>query len=74
MDEQGSATFEISQNVAKAASGTLSVAGNMSQLSEAAAETTQSVGQVEQNSQDVAKQTDRLREEVDRFLKGVSAA
>ncbi len=46
----------------------------MSQLSEAAAETTQSVDQVEQNSQDVAMQTDRLRDEVDRFLKGVSAA
>ncbi|TLP44795.1 HAMP domain-containing protein [Cohaesibacter sp. CAU 1516] len=74
VDEQGSATFEISQNVAKAASGTLAVAGNMSQLSQAAAETTQSVDQVEQNSQDVAIQTSRLRDEVDRFLKGVSAA
>ncbi len=74
VNEQGSATYEISQNVARAASGTLEVAGNMDELSAAAAETTNAVDEVEQKSRDVAEQTERLREEVDHFLKGVSAA
>ncbi|TLP44794.1 HAMP domain-containing protein [Cohaesibacter sp. CAU 1516] len=74
VDEQGSATYEISQNVARAASGTQEVAGNMDELSAAAAETTNAVDEVEQKSRDVAAQTERLREEVDHFLKGVAAA
>ncbi|MCT4656394.1 MAG: methyl-accepting chemotaxis protein, partial [Cohaesibacter sp.] len=74
VDEQGSATHEISQNVAQAANGTEAVAGNMSGLSHAVSETTQSVEQVELNSQNVAQQTDRLRNEVDSFLKSVASA
>ena len=74
VDEQGSATYEISRNVAQAASGTQEVAGNMSDLSSSVAETTQSVDQVEQNSLDVARQTDLLRKEVDNFLQGVASA
>ena len=72
--EQGNATFEISQNVAQAASGTHEVASTMSDLSTSVAETTQSVEQVEQNSLDVARQTDALKQKVDQFLKGVAAA
>ena len=74
VEEQGSATFEISRNVAQAASGTQAVASNMSDLSSSVAETSQSVDQVEQNSLDVARQTSKLREEVDHFLKGVASA
>ena len=72
VDEQGSATFEISRNVAQAANGTQQVAGDMSGLSAAISETTQSVDQVEMSTTDVAHQTDRLREEVDSFLRGVA--
>ena len=44
----------------------------MSGLSAAISETTQSVDQVEMSTTDVAHQTDRLREEVDSFLRGVA--
>lgn len=74
VEEQGAATYEISQNVAQAASGTQQVAGTMSDLSASVAETTQSVDMVEQNSLDVARQTDKLRHEVDHFLQGVATA
>ncbi|PLW76932.1 methyl-accepting chemotaxis protein [Cohaesibacter celericrescens] len=74
VDEQGTATYEISSNVTQAANGTQQVARNMSDLTSSIAETTQSVDQVELSSSDVARQTDQLRNEVDHFLKGVSAA
>ncbi|WP_316859821.1 methyl-accepting chemotaxis protein [uncultured Cohaesibacter sp.] len=72
--EQGSATYEISRNVAQAADGTMQVAGNMSNLSQSVAETTQSVGQVEADTRSVMDQTERLRAEVDSFLKNVASA
>ena len=74
VEEQGAATFEISRNVAQAANGTQQVASNMSDLSASVTETTQSVDQVERNSMDVSQQADRLRDEVDRFLKDVASA
>ncbi|MCV6548220.1 MAG: methyl-accepting chemotaxis protein [Cohaesibacter sp.] len=74
VDEQGAATFEISQNVTQAASGTQQVAGNMSGLQESVSQTTQSVEQVQQSSSNAAQQTDRLRNEVDAFLKNVASA
>jgi methyl-accepting chemotaxis protein len=74
VDEQGSATFEISQNVTQAASGTQAVAGNMSGLQESVTQTTQSVEQVKESSTNVAERTDRLRNEVDSFLKNVASA
>jgi len=39
VDEQGAATEEISRNVLQAATGTLKVAGNMSEVNEGAAKT-----------------------------------
>ena len=74
VEEQGSATYEISENVAQAASGTQQVAGHMSELSVSIGETTQSVGQVEMSAQSVAAQTEKIRHEVDRFLKNVADA
>jgi methyl-accepting chemotaxis protein len=74
VDEQGAATFEISQNVTQAADGTQAVAGNMSGLQESVTQTTHSVEQVKQNSTSAAQQADRLRNEVDSFLKNVASA
>jgi len=74
IEEQGSATSEISRNVAIAANGTQSVVQNVSGLDSAAAETSQSAGQVEQVSTSASTETERLRESIDRFLNDVAAA
>jgi methyl-accepting chemotaxis protein len=74
VEQQGAATNEISRNVREAATGTQSVVENVSGLTSAAGETSQSASQVEQVSRDAAEQTERLRKVVDHFLKEVAAA
>ncbi len=74
VERQASATSEIVEGVARAASGTESAANDMRQLDAAVGETDQSAAQVNQSAIDVAEQAKRLHATVDRFLEGVSAA
>ncbi len=74
VERQASATGEIVEGVARAASGTESAAQDMRQLDAVVGETDQSAAQVNQAAIDVADQAKRLHGTVDRFLQGVSAA
>ncbi len=74
VEQQGAATTEISQNVQRAAQGTTAVSSNMSELSQAVDQTTQSADMVLTASGELTNKTDRLRNEVERFLNEVAAA
>ncbi|ADZ68618.1 methyl-accepting chemotaxis protein [Polymorphum gilvum] len=74
VEEQGSATGEISRNVTEAATGTQAVASHVGGVRGAVSETTESAGQVERASTDVARRTEELGTAVDRFLADVAAA
>ncbi|WP_417688094.1 methyl-accepting chemotaxis protein [Roseibium sp.] len=74
VEQQGAATTEISQNVQRAAQGTTLVSGNMSELSQAVDQTTQSADMVLSASGELSTKTDRLKDEVERFLRDVAAA
>ncbi|WP_293720202.1 methyl-accepting chemotaxis protein [Stappia sp.] len=74
VQEQGAATQEISRNVQSAAAGTTEVTGNMGQLSDAVARTSASAETVFSAAGEVGGKTQELRQEIDRFLKEVSAA
>ena len=74
VQQQESATAEISHNVQQAAAGTLNVASDMSGVRSRVTETTRSLTQVEQASSSVAEQAKRLRHVVDHFLAEVAAA
>ncbi len=74
VEEQGAATQEISGNVQKAADSTGDAASNMSVVSAAVGETLQAANQVRVTSTDVSAQAQRLRSEIDDFLKAVAAA
>ena len=74
VEEQGAATQEISRNVEQAASGTREVSGNISGVSQAASETGSGAGQVLSASEDLSRQSDAVRQEVDAFLGEVRAA
>jgi methyl-accepting chemotaxis protein len=74
VEEQGAATREIANNVQQAATGTQEVSGNITQVTKAAGENQTLSGQMLQAANDLAKQGEKLREEVDRFLASVRAA
>ena len=74
VEEQGSATAEISRNISQAAEGTGQAAQAMTTMSQAVDETSQSASQVQLASQEVGERTARLRLLVDGFLKDVTAA
>jgi len=74
VEEQGAATSEISRNVQEAASGTQLVNSNISSVSVASAETGQSAGEVLSAAQELSKQSETLRSEVDKFLAEVRSA
>ncbi|MCV0429661.1 MAG: Cache 3/Cache 2 fusion domain-containing protein [Roseibium sp.] len=74
VSEQGSATGEISQNAQKAAEGTTFVSSRMSDLSGTVNQTSQSSQTVLDASGELAARTEQLKQEVDTFLSGVSAA
>jgi methyl-accepting chemotaxis protein len=74
VDEQGAATEEISRNVLQAATGTLKVAGNMSEVNEGAAKTGAASGEVLSAAQSLSDQSDRLKTEVQKFVATVRAA
>ncbi len=74
VEEQGVSTQEIAHSVQQSASGTEQVNANITGVSRAAAETGAAATQVLTASQDMSRQAERLRGEVDRFLAEVRAA
>jgi len=74
IQEQGSATSEISRSVQEVADGTGQVASNVAGVTQSVSETTQSAAQVEESSADVNRQVAELQDTVERFLSAVAAA
>jgi len=74
VEEQNSATAEISRNVQEAAQGTQMVSANISSMSEGAQETGSAAGQVLETAREVAQQSNSLNETVRRFLEEVRNA
>ena len=72
--EQGSATDEISRSVQEAASGTRLVSENMAAMTTAAADTNRSAEEAGRSSANAAKDTEHLKQKIDRFLEDVAAA
>ena len=74
VEEQGAATQEISRNVQQAAAGTQEISSNIGGVSQAAAETGAAATQVLSASDELSRQAETLRKQVDTFLAGVRAA
>ena len=74
VEEQGVSTQEIARNVQQAAQGTQDVNSNIENVSRAAGETGAAAGQVLGASQEMSRQAEGLRGEVDRFLAEVRTA
>jgi methyl-accepting chemotaxis protein len=68
VEEQGAATGEISRNVQEAATGTQEVTGNITAVSENAAESGQSAGQVLDAADELSVHAERMRSQIDEFL------
>ncbi len=73
VEEQGAATQEIARNVQEAAQGTQDVAGNIGGVTEAAETSGAAAQQVLEAAGDLAQNADRLRVEVETFLRTVRA-
>ena len=74
VEEQGAATREIARNVQEAAVGTNEVSTHISGVSKAATETGAAATQVLSSADQLAKQSEVLRGQVDRFLATIRAA
>jgi methyl-accepting chemotaxis protein len=74
VEEQGAATEEIARNVDQAAQGTMEVTRNISAVSNAAENSNASADQVLSSADRLARQSEALRGEVERFLTRVRAA
>ncbi len=74
VDQQGAATNEIARNVAQASSGTHQVSQNIVGITQAATESSSAATQVLASANDLARQSDTLRDEVSRFLSSVRSA
>jgi methyl-accepting chemotaxis protein len=74
VEEQGAATEEIARNVDQAAQGTMEVTRNISGVSKAAESSSASASQVLSSADRLARQSEELRGEVERFLATVRAA
>jgi methyl-accepting chemotaxis protein len=72
--EQGQATQEIARNVQEAMSGTAEVATNITQVSQAAQESSQVAGNILAASDNLAREADKLRGEIDAFVKTMRVA
>jgi methyl-accepting chemotaxis protein len=73
IEEQSAATKEISRNVQQAADGTQQVSGNISSVTETAQKTGLAARQVLDSASALTKQSEALRDQVDRFLSTVRA-
>jgi methyl-accepting chemotaxis protein len=74
VEEQGAATQEIARNVHQAAQGTQEVSNNIGGVSQSATTTGTAAEQVFVSASDLAANSEKLREEVSRFLTEVRAA
>jgi methyl-accepting chemotaxis protein len=74
VEEQGAASREIAGNVAQAATGTQEVSGKIVEVEQAASETGQTAALVLTAADELAKQGDALRGQVDQFLADIRAA
>jgi len=68
VEEQGSATQEIARNVQQASVGTQEVSSNITGVTRAATDTGSAAGQVLTAAQELARQGDALKKEVESFL------
>ena len=74
VEEQGAATQEIARNVEQAAAGTHEVSSNIAGVSQAATETGSAASEIHSAAGELSQQSEKLRNEVDKFLAGVRAA
>jgi methyl-accepting chemotaxis protein len=68
VEEQSAATREIARNVQQAAAGTQDVSANIGEVTQAAAEAGTAAGEVLGASEELSRQSEMLRGEVDRFV------
>jgi len=73
VDQQGAATAEIARNVSQASIGTHQVSQNVVGITQAATESSGAASQVLAAANNLARQSDTLRREVDTFLSGIRA-
>ncbi|BAC50772.1 bll5507 [Bradyrhizobium diazoefficiens USDA 110] len=74
VEEQGAATQEISRNVQQAAHGTQQISSNVTDVQRGAAETGSASLQVLSTAKMLATDSNRLKDEVGKFLRTVRAA
>lgn len=74
VEQQGVSTREIAQNVNQAAAGTQDVNANIENVNRAAAETGSAAGHVLDAAQNMSRQAEDLRREIETFLADVRAA
>jgi len=74
VEEQGATTQEIFRNVQHAANGTAEVAGNITNVNRGASETGAASGQVLASAQSLARESAKLKVEVEKFVSRVRAA
>ncbi|KJC34771.1 chemotaxis protein [Bradyrhizobium sp. LTSP849] len=74
VEEQGAATQEIARNVQQAAHGTQQVSTNITDVQRGAAETGSASSQVLSTAKMLATDSNRLKDEVGKFLRTVRAA
>ena len=74
VEEQGAATQEISRNIQLAAQGTTEVSSNIADVQRGASETGSASSQVLSAAQSLSRDSNRLKDEVGRFLATVRAA
>lgn len=74
VEEQGAATQEISRNVQQAALGTTQVATNITDVNRGASDTGAASSQVFGSAQSLARESSRLKDEVEKFVFIVRAA
>jgi methyl-accepting chemotaxis protein len=74
VEEQGAATREIARSIQHAASGTSEVSSNIVGVSQASSEAGLSATDVLTASQDLRREAEGLRQEIDTFLSSIRAA
>jgi methyl-accepting chemotaxis protein len=74
VEEQGAATREIARNVQQTSQGTTQMSSHLAGVSEAATETGAAAGEVLESAKALARLSDNLRNDVDRFIGGLRAA
>ena len=74
VEEQGAATQEIARNVQQASAGTTEVSGHIASVSQAAGKTGAAAGEVLVSAKGLARLSEALRDDVDRFVGNIRAA